>query len=126
MDSKSRRPDKTIVAEIVLLDTPAKKVEEQGNKGLKSGTYTLPPEEEGSGEIGQLILRYSDTGKGIPADIIDKVFDPFFTTNRQGGGSGLGLHIVYNLVTHKLNGTIACKSTVGQGTTFTIKLPMSI
>lgn len=72
-----------------------------------------------------LILRYSDNGKGIKPDIINQIFDPFFTTNRQGGGSGLGLHIVYNLVTHKLNGTIQCESIEGQGTTFIIQIPLT-
>ncbi|MFK5969421.1 MAG: ATP-binding protein [Candidatus Marithrix sp.] len=73
----------------------------------------------------ELILRYSDDGRGIPVDIVGKVFDPFFTTNRQGGGSGLGMHIVYNLVTHQLNGLIQCKSIVDEGTTFIISLPNS-
>jgi two-component system, sensor histidine kinase ChiS len=72
----------------------------------------------------QLILRYSDNGKGISSSIINNIFDPFFTTNRQGGGSGLGLHIVYNLVTHKLNGTIQCESIEGEGTTFTLEIPI--
>ncbi len=73
----------------------------------------------------ELILRYSDDGRGIPVDIVSKVFDPFFTTNRQGGGSGLGMHIVYNLVTHQLNGLIQCESIVGEGTNFIISLPNS-
>jgi PAS domain S-box-containing protein len=73
----------------------------------------------------ELILCYSDTGKGISPKIINNIFDPFFTTNRQGGGSGLGLHIVFNLVTHKLNGTIQCQSVEGEGTTFTIQISMS-
>ncbi len=73
----------------------------------------------------ELILRYSDDGRGIPVDVVSKVFDPFFTTNRQGGGSGLGMHIVYNLVTHQLNGLIQCESKVGEGTTFIISLPNS-
>jgi PAS domain S-box-containing protein len=72
-----------------------------------------------------LTLRYSDNGKGIPADIINRIFEPFFTTNPQGGGCGLGLHIVYNLVTQKLKGTIRCESIVGQGTTFIIEMPIS-
>ncbi|MDM8566338.1 ATP-binding protein [Candidatus Halobeggiatoa sp. HSG11] len=74
----------------------------------------------------ELTLRYSDDGKGIPADIVNKVFDPFFTTNRQGGGSGLGMHIVYNLVTHQLNGVIKCNSVAYEGTTFIISIPNSV
>ncbi|HYD81488.1 MAG TPA: HAMP domain-containing sensor histidine kinase [Paucimonas sp.] len=68
-------------------------------------------------------LTFRDDGKGIPADVIGKIFDPFFTTRRGAGGSGLGLHIVYNLVTQVLKGTIACDSKVGAGTTFVIEWP---
>ena len=53
-----------------------------------------------------IVLSYSDNGVGIPADIQDKVFDPFFTTRRGNGGSGLGMSIVYNLVQSHLKGTI--------------------
>ena len=69
-------------------------------------------------------MRYSDNGLGNPNEVIDKIFEQFFTTNRQSGGSGLGLHIVYNLVTHKLNGTIHCESVIGEGTTFTMEIPL--
>jgi len=68
-------------------------------------------------------LTYSDNGKGIPEENLSKIFDPFFTTRRGKGGSGLGMHIVYNLVTSKLNGAISCQSEVGKGTTFTIVFP---
>jgi signal transduction histidine kinase len=71
----------------------------------------------------QLILHYSDNGKGIKPEHMSKIFDPFFTTNRSQGSTGLGLHIVYNLVTQKLKGAIQCESKVGVGTKFTIKLP---
>ncbi|MDM8557476.1 two-component regulator propeller domain-containing protein [Candidatus Parabeggiatoa sp. HSG14] len=74
---------------------------------------------------GDLILRYSDNGKGISAKIINNIFEPFFTTNRQHGGTGLGLNIVFNLVTQKLNGTISCESIEGEGITFTIKIPQN-
>lgn len=73
--------------------------------------------------VQRLVLHYSDNGRGISPDIIDKIFQPFFTTNRQAGGTGLGLHIVYNLVTHRLKGTIRCDSVEGLGTTFTIDIP---
>ncbi len=72
-----------------------------------------------------LILDYSDNGKGIPANVIEHIFEPFFTTNRQQGGSGLGLHIVYNLVTHKLNGSICCHSSEGNGVNFIIEIKRS-
>ncbi len=75
---------------------------------------------------GMIKLVYSDNGKGIPAENLPRIFDPFFTTKRGKGGSGLGMHIVYNLVKSKLNGTITCSSTVGQGTTFMIAFPAGL
>ncbi|MDY6991505.1 MAG: HAMP domain-containing sensor histidine kinase [Pseudomonadota bacterium] len=73
-----------------------------------------------------LLLCYSDDGNGIAREVIEHIFEPFFTTNHQGGGSGLGLHIIYNLVTHQLQGSIHCDSHVGQGTTFWIELPLKL
>ncbi|MBP2291638.1 PAS domain-containing sensor histidine kinase [Azospirillum rugosum] len=68
-------------------------------------------------------LEVADDGIGIPTAIQPKIFDPFFTTRRGRGGSGLGLHIVYNLVTGTLRGTIAVTSIPGEGTRFTLRLP---
>ncbi|MEO1622332.1 MAG: HAMP domain-containing sensor histidine kinase, partial [Cyanobacteria bacterium J06632_3] len=73
-----------------------------------------------------VVLRYSDDGSGIAADDLGHIFEPFFTTTRDQGGSGLGLHLVYNLVTQKLAGRIQVDSTPNQGTTFTITLPSQI
>ncbi len=73
----------------------------------------------------QLIITYSDNGKGVDEAIIDKIFDPFFTTKLGQGGSGLGLNIIYNLISHKLNGDIKCENTVQGGILMTIKIPMS-
>ncbi|MGB3558561.1 MAG: AAA family ATPase [Geitlerinemataceae cyanobacterium] len=74
----------------------------------------------------QIVFEYSDDGQGIAKENFSKIFDPFFTTKRGQGGTGLGLHIVYNLVTQKLHGTIECESQVGMGTKFIIKLPNSL
>jgi len=71
-----------------------------------------------------VVLKYSDDGKGIEASIVDKIFDPFFTTKRGQGGTGLGLNIVYNIVSQTLNGTIKTTSTVGHGTVFTVVFPV--
>jgi signal transduction histidine kinase len=93
------------------------------NHGFDSGSegiISMTANTEGE----SLLFRYSDSGKGIPAEIIAKIFDPFFTTARKTGGTGLGLHIVYNLVTQKLNGTISVESAPGQGTTFLIRVPL--
>ncbi|MEK8018233.1 MAG: HAMP domain-containing sensor histidine kinase, partial [Candidatus Parabeggiatoa sp.] len=83
------------------------------------GTLTLNYQTQAD----KVILQYQDDGKGMPPDVLSRVFDPFFTTNRSQGGTGLGLHIVYNLVTQKLKGEISVESQVGQGTTFRIELP---
>jgi signal transduction histidine kinase len=72
---------------------------------------------------GGIRLRYSDDGRGIPDDVRQHIFDPFFTTRRSQGGSGLGLHIVYNLVTRRLGGTISLESSPGQGTQFIVDIP---
>ncbi|MBT5812026.1 MAG: PAS domain-containing sensor histidine kinase [Rhodospirillaceae bacterium] len=71
----------------------------------------------------EIRLCYNDDGIGIPEDHIAKVFDPFFTTKRGSGGSGLGLNILYNLVTQKLGGRVKCESEPGEGATFIIKFP---
>lgn len=68
-------------------------------------------------------LQFSDNGKGIDDDTLGKIFDPFFTTNRKAGGSGLGLHILYNLVSQSLNGEITVKSEIDKGTQFFITFP---
>lgn len=73
---------------------------------------------------GQVEIRFSDNGKGIPPEQIKRVFDPFFTTRMGRGGSGLGLHVTYNIVTTMLGGMIEVHSQVGEGTAFTLRLPI--
>lgn len=68
-------------------------------------------------------LVYSDDGRGIPQELQSKIFDPFFTTQRGKGGSGLGLHIVYNAVRQILKGRLQMHSAFAQGTMFTIYFP---
>lgn len=68
-------------------------------------------------------LTVSDNGNGMAKQILDCIFDPFFTTTRNEGGTGLGLHIVYNLVVQQMGGKIKCESEEGNGTSFTIILP---
>ena len=74
-------------------------------------------------EDGLVELTYTDDGKGIPPELLGRIYDPFFTTRRGTGGSGLGLHIVYNLVTGTLRGQIAVQSEPGHGTCFTVRFP---
>ncbi len=89
-------------------------------------------EEKRAGEIsigvsesdGVVLLRYGDNGRGMDTEEKVMVFEPFFTTRRTRGGTGLGMHIVYNLVSGKLGGTIECQSTPGSGTVFIIQIPL--
>ncbi|PZD73170.1 Sensor histidine kinase TmoS [Acaryochloris thomasi RCC1774] len=74
----------------------------------------------------QCLLTYSDNGIGIQPENLERIFEPFFTTTHHKGGSGLGLHLVYNLVTQSLQGLITVTSTVGSGTTFTITMPQKL
>ncbi|WP_247896285.1 ATP-binding protein [Azospirillum argentinense] len=68
-------------------------------------------------------LVYADDGRGIPSELHGKVFEPFFTTSRGTGGSGLGLNIVYNIATRRLRGRIALDSAPGRGAAFTLRFP---
>lgn len=74
-------------------------------------------------EQGQVLLNFSDNGVGMTAKTLHQVFDPFFTTKMGQGGSGLGMNIVYNVVTGMLGGTIGIASTPGNGTSVTMMMP---
>ncbi len=74
-------------------------------------------------EKNRFFMDYSDTGKGMTPDALEKVFEPFFTTYRGHGGSGLGMYICHNLVTSQLKGTMACESAPGKGVLFKIRFP---
>jgi len=71
-------------------------------------------------DLKRVIITYSDNGCGIKKEHLSHIYDPFFTTAREEGGSGLGLHILYNIITSKLQGTIKCNSMVNVGTEFKI------
>lgn len=73
----------------------------------------------------ELNLVYKDDGKGISKENLSQIFDPFFTTNREDGGSGLGLNIVYNIITNSFKGSIKCESELNKGVVFKIKIPIS-
>ncbi|MCB9746407.1 MAG: response regulator [Alphaproteobacteria bacterium] len=74
-------------------------------------------------EAGRLVATVSDNGSGIPEDRLSMVFDPFYTTKAPGKGTGLGLNIVYRIVT-KYRGQVQAKSEVGEGTLFTLSFPV--
>jgi signal transduction histidine kinase len=86
----------------------------------RPGTIRIDARPRGSDEIE---IIFADDGAGMSADVMRQAFDPFFTTRRNEGGTGLGLHIVYNLVTQQMGGRMMLESKPGQGTTFRIIMP---
>lgn len=87
-----------------------------GNKGeIKIKTFS---------ENGSLFITISDTGKGMPPDVANRIFEPFYTTKPVGKGTGLGLSVSYGIIeTH--GGEIRVESEEGKGTTFTVRLPVA-
>ena len=85
-----------------------------------AGTITISAE---SGPGDTVHLSVADTGKGIAPDNVRRIFEPFFTTRLGQGGSGLGLHIVHNIVTGVLGGRIKVTSEPGLGAVFSVVLP---
>ena len=73
---------------------------------------------------GRAIVEVSDTGSGIAAEHLSRIYDPFFTTKAAGQGTGLGLSITYGVV-QEHHGTIECDSQSGRGTRFRISLPLA-
>jgi len=72
------------------------------------------------------IISCVDNGKGVSKEVASKIFEPFVTTKRNNGGTGLGLNITYNLVTQHLGGTIHLDTKVAQGASFVLNIPCSI
>jgi signal transduction histidine kinase len=84
----------------------------------KGGTITLS-----SRSLKDIIeVKVMDTGVGIPQKYLGRIFDPFFTTKKTGEGTGLGLNVVYRIVS-KYGGTIDVESKEGLGATFTVRFP---
>jgi PAS domain S-box-containing protein len=103
---------------------------------IVNGTHAIAEKlGENSTEKGQIVLqtshdetgveiRITDTGAGIPEEILPRIFDPFFTTKKVGKGTGQGLAISHDVITEKHKGSLTCESRVGNGTTFIIRLPL--
>jgi signal transduction histidine kinase len=90
-----------------------------GTSGQR-GTICVNTRDDGA----DIVLTISDDGAGIPATIRDRIFEPFFTTKPVGMGSGQGLALVHSLIVDRHGGQVAFESTVGRGTTFTIRIPV--
>ena len=96
---------------------------------MNSIIHAFGPAEAGIIEIrvqiqqDDIFLTYRDNGKGIPSELLESIFEPFVTTRRNQGGSGLGTHIIYNLVTQRLKGRIKCESPLGEGAIFHMRFP---
>jgi signal transduction histidine kinase len=86
----------------------------------RSGTISISAKPRGADDVE---IIFADNGAGMTPDVQRQAFDPFFTTRRNEGGTGLGLHIVYTLVTQQLGGRMMLDSRLGQGTTFRIIMP---
>jgi two-component system NtrC family sensor kinase len=84
----------------------------------KGGWLTIATRDNRDG----VVIEVADTGSGIPAEQLSRIYDPFFTTKEIGKGTGLGLSITYGIV-QEHGGTISCDSQIGQGTRFSIQLP---
>jgi len=99
-----------------VIDNAIDAIDHDGTITLRSGV---------TNEGNEVFVSISDTGKGIPPDQLEKVFDPFYTTKKVGEGTGLGLSIVFGIL-ERLGGRIFAESKVGEGSTFTITFPFGI
>lgn len=91
-----------------------------GFEGRSEGRIALTFHQEED----RLLLTYADNGAGMDEGTLAKIYEPFFTTRRNSGGTGLGMNIVYNLVNRKLGGRITAESAPGAGATFQIQIPL--
>ncbi|HCB12539.1 MAG TPA: histidine kinase, partial [Gammaproteobacteria bacterium] len=88
--------------------------------GGESGVIRITANSAGEGQIR---VKVSDNGKGIPRALQERIFNPFVTTKMGQGGTGLGLHIAHNIVTALLGGELIVCSDEGQGSEFIMLLP---
>ena len=116
---KSYQPDATVKGNpdvllhvfVNLITNAVQAMEHRGTLTLETATI------DGAAQV-----RVSDTGCGIPQELLGQIFEPFFTTKPPGKGTGLGLYNIKNVI-HHMHGTIGVESQVGRGSTFTITFP---
>ncbi|MBS0152895.1 MAG: GHKL domain-containing protein [Nitrospira sp.] len=104
-------PDQLLHVFVNLITNAVQAMEHQGILTLET-----------TGVDGGTQVRVSDTGSGIPPELLNRIFDPFFTTKPPGKGTGLGLYNIKNVI-HHMHGTITVESQVGRGSTFTLTFP---
>ncbi|MCI1710000.1 MAG: ATP-binding protein [Chiayiivirga sp.] len=115
---------------LVLLTHPGALYQMVANLVMNSVTHAFTGRDSGNIRIAarldgeSWLLEYSDDGVGMSEDVRRHVFEPFFTTRRGQGGSGLGLHILYNLVVQVLGGSIDLQTAPGQGARFVFRIPL--
>jgi PAS domain S-box-containing protein len=88
----------------------------------RRGTIGVRTYQEGQ----QVVISVSDSGTGIPVEVRDKIFDPFFTTKEVGRGTGQGLALARSVVVDQHHGTLSFETEIGKGTTFFVRLPLSV
>jgi two-component system NtrC family sensor kinase len=110
-------PGELIQVFMNLLINAAEAIQEKGKPGVIKITTSYNEKE--------VIIAIADNGCGIPEEIRDSIYNPFFTTKEVGKGTGQGLTLVHNIVTQMHKGRIYFESQVGEGTTFYAHLPIS-
>jgi signal transduction histidine kinase len=119
----------TCPPDIVLDSYPGALAQVITNLTLNCVEHAFNPDDEGRIAINVVLegdwieMQVVDNGKGIAPDMLDKVFDPFVTTRRGQGGTGLGLNIVFNLIVKQFCGSISVSSKLGQGASFVLRIP---
>lgn len=93
---------------------------QHGFRDRREGKIRIGIQREGD----MVHIVYRDDGRGMPPEVLEHIYDPFFTTVRDQGGTGLGMHVVFNLVTQRLGGQIRAESREGEGVSLTILIPV--
>jgi two-component system NtrC family sensor kinase len=127
---KAHADVKVVCADSIQMDSyPGLLAQVLTNLTMNAITHAFAPEQQGHIVIqvacvdDRVSIAFSDDGQGIAPENMGRIFDPFFTTRRGQGGSGLGLHIVFNIVTKQLGGTIAVRNAEHQGACFDMVVP---